>query len=244
MGLKIADLLRWRTSITIKQENGEPFLNDDNEPITLWLRIVGDEDLQDSYKVGRVASAKKRKEMRDITSDDYITAIEPMLDAPKEALIEVVRTARTQNLYAEAVSVIERPDELQIEEFAIDPDAPTLEEQEQYDAAVAKQTLDYAKAIGDYQIDRVTTIEKELDLLTREEVLTIAQDEISDIAALTAFFTAMTEYKMSKAVYHDKICREPAFADVREYRQTAPIIRDQLVEAYQKLEAQPDEIKN
>ena len=51
MGLKIADLLKWRDSIVLKNdegleinEEGNP-LKEGEEPLKVYLRIIGDDDL-------------------------------------------------------------------------------------------------------------------------------------------------------------------------------------------------------
>jgi hypothetical protein len=244
MGLKIADLLRWRTSIILKDSKGESILDDEGLPVEVWIRVVGDEDLQNSYKYGRAASAKKRRELRDTTSEEYLAAIEPIRSASREEVIEVIKTARTQNLQSEAYSNVVRPDELKIEEFAVDPDAPSLEEQEKFDAANEAQDVAYLQALGEYQMTRIQILEAELSVYSDEGLRNLAEEEIGDISALSAFLTEMVDQKVWRSVYMDKLCKIPAFNTIEEYRSSDGSVKQQLIDAYQVLEASPSDIKN
>ena len=114
MGLKIAELLRWKTSIQLKDADNQLILDDKKKPVTVYLRVVGDEDLQNAYKEARVHSAEKRRVLRDETSVEFKDQIEPIRDASREDCMELIKIARTQNFQAEANLGVTRPDDIKL----------------------------------------------------------------------------------------------------------------------------------
>jgi hypothetical protein len=245
MGLKIADLLKWRSQIVLKDHEGKIITDDKNQPVTVFLRIIGDDDLDASYKAGRIASARLRKALRDPSSDEYLERIDPIkVEEDRDSLIDIIKTSRGSNITSEARSAIDRPELPKIEEFAVDPDAPTLEEQEKLDAAIEESESGYLQAIGKYEADRMLVIEAELKDKSIEELRDIATEEASNIIALSEFLSEILDQKVWRGCYTDKARKERAFDSIQEWRSTDAAIREQLIEAYIKLEQDPDELKN
>lgn len=244
MGLKIADLLRWRNSVQLKDPDGNPILDSKGQPVTVYLRVIGDDDLQNAYKVARVISSDTRKKLRDKESIEFKDQVEPIREATKEECIQLIKTARTQNFDALAYSNIERPDPVELEEIAEDPDAPTLEEQEKLDAANAAQDEEFQKALKEYRETKERELEEELNQKPLEELRTQAEEEVSNITSLALFLQAVQDYKMIYACYNDKTFKERSFDSIEEYRSTHTVIKDQLAEAYFRLEAGTGDLKN
>jgi hypothetical protein len=243
MGLKIADLLRWRTSVELKDENGKPIL-DNGKPVVVYLRVIGDQDLQDAYRIGRVHSSDKRKKLRDKESLEFKDQVEPIREASKEECIDLIKTARQQNLNSQAYANVTRPDLVKLDEVAADPDAPTLEEQEKLDAENTKIEEDFRKALDEYVETKTKELNEELDGKSIEELREIAELEVSNITSLALFLQEVQDYKMTCACYNDKQYREKSFDSIDDYRATHPLIKEQLIEAYNKLEMGVDEVKN
>lgn len=243
MGLKISDLLKWRTAVTLLHDD-KPILDEDGKEVKVWVRIVGDHDLQEAYRVGRVASRKIRTKLQDPESVDYAESVEPLNEATQDECLEIIRSARASNLYSEALSSVVRPDEVKIEEIAIDPDAPSLEEMERLDAENLKIDEEYIKALEDYQEARRTQIEHDLSKLTLEELREVAKGEVATVVALTTFLTEVQDQKIWRSVYTDNVCKTRAFNDVEDYRSTASEIKAQILDTYLKLEQNPEQLKN
>jgi hypothetical protein len=244
MGLKISSLLKWKSEVKLQRSDGTPIKGTDGKQVSVWVRIIGDQDLQDTYKIARVKSARLRKALQNPDSLEWAESVEPVRAATKEESIELIKTARTSNLYAEAVSGIERPDEIPIAEIAVDPDAPTLEEQEKHDAANAKQDEEYQAAIAEFQTARMDVLDVELKAMTLAQLRQAAEEELATVLALSAFLTEVQDQKISRACYEDPTCLTRAFSDVDDYRSTDADIKMQLAEAYMNLEKTPDELKN
>jgi len=244
MGLKIVDLLRWKKSIILKDESDKILLDEKGNPVTIYMRVVGDQDLQDAFKLARVRSAEKRKTLRDETSLEYLDQVAPIKEASREDCMELILTARTQTFQSEAYANVERPDAVTIEEIAADPDAVSLEEQEQLDAANEKVDKEYVDAIQTYIETRQKETEVELESISLENIRGIAELEVSNITSLALFLQEVLDYKIIKACYTNKALTEKAFDSVEEYRSANSHIKAQISEAYMRLEIGADEIKN
>jgi hypothetical protein len=245
MGLKIADLLRFRSEVTLTYPNTEkPILDDKGKPVVVYLRLIGDDDLEKSHKLARLSSSEIRAQLRDPATDLYRDRVAPIIDESRETCIEIIKSARASNLDAEARSAVERPNLPDIEEFAIDPDAPTLEEQEKLDAESEALEAKYQEDIKDYIAVKTNQIADELSQLSDEEISAQAAIEIVNITALAEFFNELMVQKIVRGAYTDKTYKEKAFDSFEEFRNSDKWIKDQLINGYLKLEIDPDQLKN
>lgn len=243
MGLKIVDLLRWRGSVELKDTDGKPILYD-KKPVTVYVRVIGDQDLQNAYKVARVHSAEARKKLRDHESLEFKDQVEPIREATKEECIELILTAREQNFGSDAYANTERPELVRLEEIAVDPDAPTLEEQEKLDATNEKVEQDFQNALKEYVETKKVSTKEELENTELEELRRLTELEVSNITSLGLFLQTVQDYKMIYACYNDKTYRERSFDSIEEWRETPTVIKDQLLAMYSKLEQGSEDIKN
>jgi hypothetical protein len=243
MGLKIADLLKWRTTVILLDQEDKPILDDDKNPINVYLRVIGDDDLEASHRAARLHSATIRKQLQDKTSDLYKDRVEPIMEASREDCESIVSQYRASNLESEARANVTRPDAVTLEEIAIDPDAATLEEQEKLDAAQAKQDEEYEAALKEYVDVRKAIIDAEIKEMSLDDLRTVAKEEIGGVIALSEFFNELMEQKLFRGAYTDKTYKHKAFDSIEEIKKTAPVIRQQLFDAYLELEFDPDKVK-
>lgn len=243
MGLKIADLLKFKTSIDLTDTEGNLIL-DGKKPITVHIRLVGDQDLEESYTAARLESARLRAALRDTKSSDYRDRVLPISEATEEQCLEIIKSSRTSNLEAEARAAVVRPDLPKLEEFAVDADAPTLEEQERLDAEIEKIEVDYQAAIKEHVDVSEVTIMSEFEGKTLRELRDIAMEDVSNVLALAAFFNELMDQKVARGAYQDSTFREKAFESVAEFKTAHPHIKEQLIAKYLELEIEPQKIKN
>lgn len=233
----LSQLLRWKTDLSLKGPDGK-------EIRKVWIRVIGDHDLQEAYKLARIASAEKRAKLRDIDSIEFKDEVLTWKDASPEECKDLIRAARENHWTAQALSAVVRGDEVKMSEIAIDPDAPTLEEQEKYDAANKEVDEKYRKDIEEYVAQKKVELVTELDALSIEDLRRVAQAEAVVLLPLTIFMNELIDQKVWRAVYEDKDMTIHGFDSVEDYRQTPSIIREQLVAAYAELEKGMDDLKN
>lgn len=233
----LSDLLKWKKSVSLVDENNK-------ELMTVWIRVLGDWDTQQAFKAARVASNNKRAHLRDPSTSDYQDEVLPVEEFSREDKCEVIRTARRTTFTSEAFAKIEREDLPKIEEVAKEPDAPSLEEQEELDKLIEKQNNDYGKSIDAYIEDRLKVLDKELESYNDEELTKLAIYEISNVIPYSIFMEELNAQKLLRGTYMDEKCKERAFQEESDVYNLHPLIKAQLISAFSELELNPDEIKN
>lgn len=233
---KISQLLRYKKEV--------PLTDKGKELAKVWIRIIGDDDLNECYKLARLRSSEIRRKLRKEDTTEYKDELSMIDDATKEELIEVIKASRQSQFSADAISQVERPDEIEIAEIALDPDAASLEELELLDEKNNQQDKDYNKALDDYIEARTTALVSELENSDLDTLKKLAKEETINVIALTTFFTELQAEKVWRAVYEDKELNIRAFQNREEYNESAATIKNQLIGAYTQLEISPEEIKN
>ena len=210
----------------------------------VWVRILGDYDLNQAYKLSRIASANKRKALRDPESDDYKDEVLGVVDIPPEDQMDLIKTARTSNFISEAQSTIERPSLPELNEVAIDPDAVNLEELEKLDKAENETEKKYKEKLQEYVDAKVLELTKTLETLSKEELLKMAQLEVSNVIPFSVFMEELSNYKILFGTFQDKSCKVREFIDKEDYQNLPRPVKDQLIKAIAELEVSGEELKN
>lgn len=234
----ITELLRYKAPVKLLDPKTEKTL------MTVWVRVLGDEAIKEAYRQARIASAAKRAALRDKESDDYRDAIKSMEEQDDVDLRDVILASNESDYRSLAMAVVQREDLPTIEEVAVEPDAPTLEEQEVLDKRETQINEAYEKEVKDYVDARVTELKARLDASTHDEVVELSQEAMINLAPMQTFLDALKEQKVFRGTFTDKECKTRAFPTLDEYRQTHAAILDQLAKAYDEIEMGPDDIKN
>jgi hypothetical protein len=229
---KLVDLFKYKKEVKITDKEKR------------WIRIIDDDDLNECYKLSRIASSKMRATLRNPESVEALDELGPLQNATKEECIEIIIQSRENQFRNDANANVERPELLKIEEFSEDPDSPTLEEQEKLDTATAKIGEDYYKALEAYVQARIDEQRALLEIMDDEGIKLIAKEETINILALTKFLQEVQDQKIWRAVYTDKECKIHEFSNINEYRSVNNSIKEILLTAYADLEINGDEIKN
>ncbi len=234
----LEDLLRYKQKVELKNPRTNKTVK------TVWIRILGDEDLRDAFKFSRIMSSEKRAKLRDKDSDTYKDEIRTLMDSTRAEKMELI-VASKENQYANEAPIIVVREELpKIEEIAVQPDAPTLEEQERFDAAEEEDNNKYLKAIEDYIQTKVNELKASLEELTDDRLNEIAEAEFINIQSLQAFLEELNQQKAYRATYMDEACTKRGFDSIDKFKNADSNIKSQLIVAYSELEVNPDEVKN
>jgi len=234
---KISKLLKWGHKVTLRDANSKVLMD-------VWIRILDDDNLEEAYLDARLASAEYRAELRDPKSKKHQDDIAKIEKASREECMSLIKAAKGGNLTAEAFSNVVRPDLPTIAEIAIDPDAPTLEEQEKLDTAISKINDEYAKAIDEYVDTKSAEIDEAMAHMTDEELREAAKSSTIDLLVLTLFIKRVLDEKVWRGTFEDQKYKIPGFESYEDFLSTDSGIKDQLREAYNDLEMSPEEIKN
>lgn len=233
----IKDLLKYKTDIGLTNKHGEVIK-------TVWVRLIGDEDLNKAARLARIASTKMRLALRNPESEEYQDQIAPVAELDRTSLEAIVVGSLQNQFTSEAYVKINREELPKMEDFAVEPDAPQLEEQEELDKATLQQQEEYEKKIEEYIQDRVAGLRGELSEMTLEQVIEKARFEMSNILPLQTFFDELNMQKLLRGTYDDKLCKVLSFSLIDDVRDTDETLRMQLLAKYNELEISPDTLKN
>lgn len=209
-----------------------------------WIKVLGDESIKEAYKFSRIASAKKRAQLRDMNSSEYKDEIEGLAELDKQTLRDIVFASKENDFTRESVAIVTRQELPKIEEIAQEPDAPDLEEQEQLDKAEDKVQEDFLKAVDEFVQQKKVELETQLNSTSDKDLLKMAQEESAKIIPMQYFLQELDDQKGFRGTFQDKECKVRAFATVEEFKETHTAIKSQILTAYKKLELGPDDLKN
>lgn len=241
---KLTNLLKWKKAIAIKDEKGLAARDEDGNPVIIYMRVIGDKDLEDASAKARFISALKRAVISDSTSEDYLSNVSIFNDATMEQCIEIIAQGKGANWMGEALSNVVVPEMPKIEEIAIDPDAPTLEELEKLDQLIEKTEQGYHSALQEYVQSREDVLKADLATKTIEELRESAKQEIVIILAIQTYIDTLVDEKTWRSVYQDEKYTLREFNNIEEFQNIASGLKEQLREEYRKLEAGFDDVKN
>lgn len=234
----LVDLLRYKEEVEIVHPKTQKPLK------RVWVRVLGDYDLNKAYKASRIVSADKRISLRDITSEDYKDEVLGVIDLSREEQTDLVKSSRLGTFVTQAQVAVERPDLPKIEHIAIDGDAASLEELEKFDAEEAKLDTEYRNKIEEFVAQKQVELDAELAALSEEELLKLAQFEVSNILPFSAFMSELADQKLLYGTFKDKTCKEREFDSIEDVKNTPKELKDQLTVVLDRLELGQEEIKN
>jgi len=133
---------------------------------------------------------------------------------------------------------------LGIDAVAMDPDAPTLEEQETLDKKREDAEQAYQKNLVEYVETKKAELITFLKSMPLKEQQSMAKEELSNIVALGVFLEELNNQKVWRSTYIDKNLKERGYSSVDEFKDAHPVVRNQLIDAYRALEIGPEELKN
>lgn len=242
---KLSTLLKWYKTIVLKDQHDVPIRDrETNEIVTVTLRVIGDRDLEEAARLARLASGIHRLKLLNDESDEYKDEVAPFGEAEKLYCIQMILAGEGANWTQEALSAVERPDDPTLDEVAIDPDAPTLEELEKFDARIQEIKDEFNKALETYVSDRQKILYAELDNLSLEELQKRAKDSVVIVRPIEIYLNTLLDQKVWRSVYSDKEMTIKEFNSFDEFANTDIHIKSQLRETYQALEEGRENVKN
>jgi len=234
----IAELLKYKDELVITHPSTGKVLWKG------WIKVLGDESIKEAYKYSRIVSAQKRATLRDKDSVEYKDEVESIAEQDKQDLLDLIMASQENDFTRESVAAVIREELPKIEEIAEEPDAPSLEEQELLDKEELNTQEEFLKAIDDYVSRRKEELKGRLDKMTHKQLIAMAQEELLKVAPMQAFLSELNDQRGYRSTFIDKECKTRAFKSIEEYKDAHSTIKSQIIEAYNKLEMGPDDIKN
>lgn len=217
-------LFKWRTSVVI-------------DGITFYVRVVGDQVIDDARKEALLESRKLRRALRDQESDDYLIYLDALQDLDDESLRNLVIVVAMRTIMREYLNTNPRPVLLPL------GDNPTQEEQEQFEESKEAREQEYLAAMELYVEQWREDFTKTLEKRDTAYLLGMAKVNRIDQVCEEKFSNVFEEYVIAASLYSDDKYTKRMLT-VPEYRELPSEIKSQLRDAYNNMSIGPDDIKN
>ena len=230
--MDISKLFKWKTAYTIIGLDGEPVLDEAGEKITVYIRVIGDNDLDEAKKYALRESRKLRTRYR-LNPEDVLPDMDDLLPSELASLI-VLNEASYLYKQAERNTVIPYPHSM---------DTLHIEDEEEFLAKLDTYFEDLVVAI-DEKAQKLFLEKKEYyEAMPIENLLKRAKNTYIDKIVETEIIKFYNDAILYFAVYDDEECTEKVFTDYDSVSNSSKILKDLLYSEYSKLVLTDIELK-
>jgi hypothetical protein len=227
----ISQLFKWSKPVEIEDTLAD-------KSVTLYLRLVGDADLNRARTESLRASGVLRKQLKDPKSDQRSAFLAEIDEAKnKETLVSYCQVLLMESLQKQAIANIDvpRPKELKAD--------ATLEQQEKYQ----KKVDEYPKKFADAVTDELTKLQEEegkrLNALTKKQVHDEYESLIVNRLCNQEMLEVYYDHIVFHATYSDEAFTTKTFETYEAYDNVASQVKEKLTEEYKSLELGIDVVK-
>lgn len=223
-------LFYWGSNFPIVDKAG-------NEVVTIYMRLIGDAELNISRTKAIRASAELREKLKTKGTDERFAFIPNYDDVTKEQFIEIISTLESRKFAQDAVREVQVP--YPLEPKSDDP----LEMQEEYQKLVDQfddlRQSEITKFIMEKIDKRKAQLEKESIETLQKEYEKAVINELCEQEMIKKF----REYCVFYACYDKDDISKRFFKSFEQYTNLPTEIKDQLSDYYQSLEIPIDTLK-
>jgi hypothetical protein len=228
--VSISSLFKWNTAVSILGPRGE-------ELRVLYLRLIGDADLNRARVFALRESSKMRKALKTPGTDEYEGFISQIKEQDKEILIKLI------TLYSITQFGEESRKEVDIK-FPTEPSSDsTQEEHENYQKEIDDFPTKFADEADKILKKKIKQEEKRLTTLDENELKKEYINSFINFMCQQEMTNKFTDMCIYLGTYRDKKFKHHAFVSWDDFNNAAFELKDQLRKAYSKLEITIPEIK-
>jgi len=230
--MDISQLFKWKTEYTLVGLNKEPLSDELGNPIKVYLRIIGDNDLD----IAKRYALKESKKLREQYKKEYAEVLPDFEEFTQEELAALLVMNEASMIYKQA----ERDTEVK---YPTNTESLFLEDEENYSDKVATyfdelvlKIDENAQKILDQRKNYYATLARD-NLL--KKVIRSYIDKIVESDMVKIYNDAILAF----AVYKDSDCTERVFSDIDEVRNATQLLKEQLYAEYSKLVISDTDLK-
>lgn len=205
--------------------------------LKVYLRLVGDAELNIARVKALRASAEMRKKLKDKNSDEYLAYIGDREFLNRDQLITMILVLKTKEFADDASKEVNVP-------FPSEPsEEATLEEQENYQQIVDSYVDRVRKEVSEYINNRIEKEKENLEKLSDDELFSIYESlQINQICE-NEMIRVFMEYCTYFGSYQDKKYTKRLFKSYDEFSNLPKEVKEKFLEEYNSLSIEPDELK-
>lgn len=226
--IDISKLFAWTKETTV---------NFYGKDIPVFLRLVGDADINRARVFALRKSAELRRKLRDSSSDEYFAFIPEKNVATTDELINGILALRSREIVSDANREVKLPYPAELSSDA------TLEEQEKYQQAVDEYPMKVELLVRDFVTSKLEAEDTHLRSLDKEKLYTkyvdLAVNNLCESEMLKRYREMCTYF----GVYSDKKFIKRLFEDFEQFDNLPSDIKNQLITEYLTLELDGEVLK-
>jgi hypothetical protein len=225
----ISALFRWGKKFILK------WIQD--KEIEVYIRLVGDAELNQSRVYGLRKSGELRRKLFDYNSEEHLAYLPDYQVVTKDNLVGSIILYTKEDFGSEALDkvTIKPPKEL-------GSDA-TLEEQEKFQKEVDEYPEKRNKALLEYITQKVKDKEVELSKLNKKELYDQYVSSAINEICKTEFLKGFRSKCVCFGTYKDEEYKKRFFETFEEFDNLPPEIKTQLIDDYVSLEISMESLK-
>lgn len=206
--------------------------------LKVYVRLVGDADLNRARVFALRKSAEMRKKLRTDGSDEHMAYIPDFDQIEKDALVGAIIYNQTKDYTLDAIDTVEveKPKELSSD--------ASLEDQEKNQEEVDNYPALREGKIRDYIIKRADEEKQKLEKLDKKTLYDMYVKTLINQVCEAEMLVRFREVCTYFGTYKDKNYKTKLFSSFEQFDNLPEQIKDGLVQTYQSLDFEGEELKN
>ena len=208
-----------------------------DEVSMVYMRLVGDEDMNKARVYALRKSREFRNTLRDTSTDDSMALIPPFEDVPYEDLSNMVAMFSTRSLSKKSIR------DVSIDLPKQPKDNASLEKQEEYQNKIDlyKGQLEIARM--DYVREGIENIKKNISDVSHEDLYKMYVKALTDEFCELKSLAALRDFTTYCGTFSDRDYTKRYFDSIEQFLDLPTHLKEQFVSAYQSLEIGGEELK-
>lgn len=226
----ISKLFTWGKLFALTDSEGNPISQ-------VYMRLVGDADINKSRVYALRRSAELRKKLKDSDSDERLAYIHDQDVFTKDSLITVISTLFIRELAQKSVREVKLP-------FPKEPKSDAeLESFEKYQKEVDAYPDKQTKARQKYVETGLKALANNLKDKDVAELYDIYETKAINSLCEAEMLRAFREKSTYFGTYSDEDFKQHFFKDFADFENMEPGLKEQFIAAYESLEVGSEELK-
>jgi len=225
----ISSLFMWGKEFTFSTGLGKE--------LTVYIRLVGDSELNRSRIYALRSSSKLRNILRDENSDERLAYLPNYEDVTRDNLVEGILSLSIRELAQKGAREIDIP-------YPTEPSSEdSLEKHEKYQKKVDEYPAKRQAKIEKFINDALDKKRESMAILDKEAVYSLYKkiliDDLCENEMVTAYIESCTYF----GIFNDEKYTERTFDSLEEFQNLPKEAKEKFISTYRELEIEQDELK-
>jgi hypothetical protein len=226
----ISKLFNWGSEFMIIDSQGK-------EVQKIYIRIIGDADLNKARVSALRKSSEMRKKLRDPNSDERVAFIPEKESFTKDRLVENILATKVKSVAVDVVKDMDLGFPKELEEDA------TLEEQEEHQREIDSWETNRNERINSIVKEKIDIERTKIEAIPFDDLYSSYEDELVNLVCENEMYKSFIDWCTYFSCYTDKKFVHRTFKSFEEFSNIPTFIKEQLLKFYGELDINIDNLK-